>query len=152
MPHIHELIDFTVSAYLVHKDKVLMVHHRGLDIWVPVGGHIELNEDTDQALLREINEECGLTKANLEFTNNRPEIPGAKFLLQPQYVDIHEISKQHRHLNFTYFVKAKNCNTKLSKPEHSEIKWFSLEELEKFDLRPNIRFLTKEALRVLSDK
>ena len=57
MAHIHEKIDFVSTAIIVHRDKVLLVHHRGLKLWLPVGGHIELDEDPEEALFREIKEE-----------------------------------------------------------------------------------------------
>ena len=31
MPHIHEKIDFTVAIFVVHRGKVLVIHHRTLD-------------------------------------------------------------------------------------------------------------------------
>src|SRR5688572_4876274 len=62
MAHIHELIDLVVSAFIVHptEPKVLLVHHKGLNGWYAVGGHVELHETTDEALDREIEEETGL--------------------------------------------------------------------------------------------
>src|SRR5437870_13414328 len=53
MAHIHEKIDFTVAIFVVHDGKVLLVHHRRLDKWLPLGGHIELDEDPENAALRE---------------------------------------------------------------------------------------------------
>ena len=60
MPHLHELYDFVVSAFIVHDDKVLLVHHPKYDKWIPMGGHVELDEDPETALFREIEEETGL--------------------------------------------------------------------------------------------
>ena len=45
MAHIHEKIDFTVAIFVVFQGKVLVIHHRQLDKWLPLGGHIELDED-----------------------------------------------------------------------------------------------------------
>ena len=50
MPHIHEKIDFTVAIFVVHDRKILVIHHRKLDKWLPLGGHIELEEDPEQAV------------------------------------------------------------------------------------------------------
>ena len=44
MPHIHDKIDFTVAIFVVQQAQVLLVHHRALDKWLPLGGHIELDE------------------------------------------------------------------------------------------------------------
>ena len=49
-----------VAAYIIHNNKVLLIHHQKLDLWLPVGGHIDQNETPDDALLREIREEVNL--------------------------------------------------------------------------------------------
>ena len=60
MAHIHDKIDFTVAIFVVHDAKILLIHHRKLDKWLPLGGHIELDEEPEQAALREAKEESGL--------------------------------------------------------------------------------------------
>jgi hypothetical protein len=47
MAHIHEKIDFTVSIFVVHEGRILLVHHRKLNQWLPLGGHIELDGKWD---------------------------------------------------------------------------------------------------------
>ncbi|HCM36442.1 MAG: hypothetical protein A3J30_03755 [Candidatus Wildermuthbacteria bacterium RIFCSPLOWO2_02_FULL_47_9c] len=90
MSHIHELIDWTVVAYVVHGEKVLMVYHRELQKWLPLGGHIELNEDPDEALMREVQEESGIEE--IEVLAAKPTVEGdtseRKFLYTPAYMDI----------------------------------------------------------------
>jgi hypothetical protein len=54
MAHIHKKIDFTVAFFVVHDGKVWLIHHRQLNKWLPLGGHIELAEDPEQAALREL--------------------------------------------------------------------------------------------------
>ena len=51
MAHLHEKIDFTVAIFVVHDGRVLLIHHRKLDQWLPLGGHIELEEDPEAAAL-----------------------------------------------------------------------------------------------------
>ena len=48
MAHIHEKIDFTVAIFVVQEKKVLLIHHRKLDRWLPLGGHIELEEISNE--------------------------------------------------------------------------------------------------------
>lgn len=156
MPHIHELIDFTIAAYIVHKNKVLMIHHNALDQWLPIGGHIELHEDSDQALIREIKEETDLAEKDLVFIDNRAKIKSTvtKFLLVPQYMDLHDIKTKagHKHLVMIYFVKSKTSNVKLKKDEHRQIRWFSLKELKKTKMRKAVRFYAIRALKILGSK
>ncbi len=47
MPHIHELYDFVVSAFIVHRGRVLLIYHKKYDEWLPIGGHVELDEDPE---------------------------------------------------------------------------------------------------------
>ena len=80
MAHIHEKIDFTVAVFIVENGKVLLVHHRKLDKWLPIGGHIELDEDPEQAALREAAEESGF---QVELVGERPPTtePGTRALM-----------------------------------------------------------------------
>jgi len=54
MPHIHDKIDFTVEVFVVHQKAVLLRRHDKYKIWLSVGGHIELDEDPNQAAIREV--------------------------------------------------------------------------------------------------
>src|SRR5260370_8309525 len=68
MAHLHEKIDFTVAIFVIHDGRVLLVHHRKMGQWLPLAGHIELDEDPEQAALREAKEERGL---EVEFLGDR---------------------------------------------------------------------------------
>lgn len=147
MPHIHDLIDFVVNIFIVYNNKVLLIYHKQLDKWLPIGGHIELNEDSEEALFREVREECGL---EIEVLSKKPTIKseGTKFLYTPSFLDIHKISETHRHTGLTYFAKAKSDIFIFNKEEHKDIRWFGGEDLEKpeFNLSPAVKFYSKEAL------
>lgn len=152
MPHIHNLIDFVVSAFIVHGSKILLVHHKILDAWLPVGGHIELNEDSDEALYREIEEETGLKASEIEIigTKLKYNIEGTKFLHAPLFVDIHNFRAlpNHRHLGLVYLVKSKTDQVRLCGKEHNEIRWFSLSDLHdpKFALWDSIGLYARMCL------
>lgn len=148
MAHIHKLIDFVVVIYVVYRDKVLLIYHRELDKWLPIGGHIELDEDPEQALFREVKEECGL---EIEVLGEKPSIrsEGRKFLYSPIFLDIHKISEIHKHIGLYYFAKAKTDKVVLNKKEHKKIRWFGEEELDdpKFDIDKAVKFYAREALK-----
>ncbi|OGH67769.1 MAG: hypothetical protein A3C15_02810 [Candidatus Magasanikbacteria bacterium RIFCSPHIGHO2_02_FULL_50_9b] len=149
MPHIHELIDFTNTCMILHptEPKVLLVNHKLLNTWLPVGGHIELNEDPDQALLREIQEECGLDVEILSC-RHAGEYEDTKMLLLPETLDIHRFSETHRHINFGYHARARSAEPQLAPTEHHEIKWFSREELQdsQLNIKPAVRMYALEFL------
>ncbi|HLE05986.1 MAG TPA: NUDIX domain-containing protein, partial [Candidatus Nanoarchaeia archaeon] len=52
--------DLVATGFIIDNNKILLIHHKKLDTWLPVGGHMELNETPDQTLLREIKEETNL--------------------------------------------------------------------------------------------
>ena len=129
MAHIHEKIDFTVALFVVHNGKVLLVHHRNLNKWLPLGGHIELDEDPETAGLREAKEESGL---EVVLRGERPPTtePGTHALIAPRYMDIHRISDTHQHICMMYWARPKNGTLKLSPSEHHDIRWCSAANLD----------------------
>ena len=151
MPHIHKLIDYVISVYIVFKDKVLFIHHKKLNKWLPIGGHVELNEDPEEALLREVKEECGL---KISILGKKPKIKskGTKTLYSPTFLNIHKISNTHKHIGLCYFAKAKTDKVILNKKEHSQIRWFNKKDLNnsKFKLDKVVKFYAKEALKKVS--
>lgn len=149
MPHIHELIDFTVDVFIVYDNKVLLIFHKKLKMWLQIGGHVELHEDPDQALFREVKEECGLEIEIIGGKEPDFEEQGTKFLYAPAFMNIHDIDEKHKHIGLTYFAKATSDKFIYNEEEHSDIRWFSEEELEKpeFNVSQGVRFYAKEALK-----
>jgi 8-oxo-dGTP pyrophosphatase MutT (NUDIX family) len=122
MAHIHEKIDFTSSIFVVQEDRVLLVHHRKLNQWLPLGGHIELDEEPETAAMREAFEESGL---QVELLGERPPTSGGgtRALIAPRFMDIHRISDTHRHIGLIYFARPKGGTLTLAPAEHYDIRW-----------------------------
>jgi len=129
MAHIHEKIDFTVAIFVVHDGKVLLIHHRGLDKWLPLGGHVELDEDPEMAALREAKEESGL---DVELIGERPPTtePGTRALIAPRFLDIHRITDTHEHLGMISWGQPTSGRVRLAGVEHQAIRWCSDAELD----------------------
>ena len=148
MPHIHELYDFVVSIFIVRRGKVLLVYHKKYNEWLPIGGHIELDEDPEEALFKEIREECGL---RVRVLADKPAIAhrGVKPILTPSYVDCHRISRTHRHVAFVYFGVSSSARVRLHEREHREFRWVSGKQLgsKELALTKSIRFYCQQALK-----
>jgi 8-oxo-dGTP pyrophosphatase MutT (NUDIX family) len=129
MAHIHEKIDFTVAIFVVQDRKVLLIHHRKLDKWLPLGGHIELEEDPEGAAIREAKEESGL---DVQLLGERPPTtsPGTRALIAPRFLDIHRITDTHEHIGMIYWARPRHGTLTLAGGEHHAIRWCSLEDLE----------------------
>jgi len=161
MAHIHEKIDFTVAIFIVHDGKILLIHHRKLGKWLPLGGHIELDEDPEQAALREAREESGL---DVELLGERPPTtsPGTRALLAPRFLDIHRISDTHEHIGMIYWARPKpvapagqnfNDAISLAAAEHHDIRWCSHDELEKLSppMTDAVKWYCRQALAEITD-
>lgn len=150
MPHIHKDIDFTVAGGIVNRGRIALVHHRKLRRWLLPGGHVELTEDPDQALLREIYEETGLRPKDLIFLTAKPKVKsrGTKFLHTPNFIDIHRISKSHRHVVLVYFLVSKTDRLRPAPAEHFALRWAGKNQLEELQpkLSPQIKFYCHGAL------
>jgi 8-oxo-dGTP pyrophosphatase MutT (NUDIX family) len=150
MAHIHEKIDFTVSIFVIADEKVLLVHHLKMGQWLPLGGHIELDEDPEVAALREAKEESGL---DVELTGERPPVasPGTRALIAPRFLDIHRITDTHEHIGMIYWARPKSGALTLAAAEHQDIRWCSRTDLETLrpPLSPAIRWYCLKALEEL---
>ncbi len=153
MPHIHKLYDFVVTVFIVRRGRVLLVDHKKYNEWLPVGGHIEPDEDPMQSLFREIKEECGLKVRLLAHT---PDIAhaGVKPIPTPSYADVHRITRTHKHIAFIYFAAAKSNKVKLDEREHREFRWVSAKELgsKELQLTRSIRFYSQAALKAAAGR
>jgi 8-oxo-dGTP pyrophosphatase MutT (NUDIX family) len=149
MPHIHDQIDFTVAIFVVQHARVLLVHHRELNKWLPLGGHIELDEDPEQAARREAREESGL---DVELLGERPPTtePGTRALLAPRFLDIHRISATHEHIGMIYFARPRDATAavQLDASEHHAIQWCTREALQTLSppLSGAVRWYCEQAL------
>lgn len=146
MPHSNELYDFTITVFITYEDKVLLVNHPRYNKWIPIGGHIEINEDPETALFREIEEETGLS---VTILSSKPPFtsPGTKPLLNPNYLDVHDANPPHRHISLTYFGVSDSPDFQLSN-EHTAMKWFTEAELDEaeYALSSAVIFYAKDAL------
>jgi 8-oxo-dGTP pyrophosphatase MutT (NUDIX family) len=151
MPHLHEAIDFTVAIFVVHQGRVLLIHHRQLDQWLPLGGHIELNEDPEAAALREAREESGL---EVELVGERPPTtgPGTRALIAPRFLDIHRINPTHEHIGMIYWARPRGGQVALAAAEHHEIRWCGLPDLETLSppMNPAVKWYCRQALAELA--
>lgn len=151
MAHINELVDFTIGAFIVFDNKVLLVDHIKLKRWLPIGGHIDPGEGPDQALFREIEEESGLVAKDIEVMAEKVEEiyqQGTKFLYRPEYLDIHNITDIHKHVGMMYIIRSKTDKIVLAEKEHNGIRWFTKEDLDdpKYNVPNAVRFYARKAL------
>ncbi|RMG27345.1 MAG: NUDIX domain-containing protein [Methanobacteriota archaeon] len=118
---------FTATTYIMNQsmDRMLFLWHPKLKSWMPPGGHIEENEDHEQAALREIKEELGIATGkflqpkNLDLT---PFDERARPMLHPFIILEEKIEENHIHLDLIFYAVTRENPS--SSPEMHELKWF----------------------------
>lgn len=154
MSHLHDKIDFTVDAYIVHKDKVLLRYHEKYNNWYAAGGHIELDEDPVEAVLREAKEETGLEiKIVAEPAKDFGE---SRNLLLPIFMNRHRVNPGHEHVALIY---AATSDTMELNPADGEIndaeqfRWLTAEEIESAeDIKPRVKLHALTALKKVQEQ
>ncbi len=115
----------TGSAIITNPamDRVLLTHHRKLNLWLQLGGHSDDDSRTDQVALREAQEESGLSALQLW--------PGPGSNLTPFDLDAHQIparsgSPAHIHYDVRFLIIADAEAPVTVSEESHDVRWFSL--------------------------
>jgi 8-oxo-dGTP diphosphatase len=84
MPKRHSTAQhLTVSGVVLHKEHILLIHHKRIGAWLPPGGHVEEMELPHEAVVREVFEETGVTVDVVSPTIVDTGDPDAFLLPQP---------------------------------------------------------------------
>jgi 8-oxo-dGTP pyrophosphatase MutT (NUDIX family) len=139
--------DLTVAGYIINNGKVLLIHHRKLNLWLPVGGHIDKDETPDEALLREIKEEVGID-AEIIGKSPVPLIGNAKKnLALPFHTNLHSVG-DHDHYCLFYVCSPLSQKVELKLDEVKSAEWFSKEELQQERVPLDVRHIALHAFEI----
>lgn len=153
MAHIHEKIDFTTSIYIVRDNAVLLHMHKVLGIWLPPGGHIELDEDPNESAVREALEETGLEVSLVGEVKPYNSKFGARDIIPPRFLNRHfyDDTQVHEHVDLGYFARAE-AGEPVPEEGGGEIRWFTKADLEsdQYEIVPDVRAHALVALEELA--
>jgi 8-oxo-dGTP pyrophosphatase MutT (NUDIX family) len=107
---------FSVAVYPRHQGRVLLIHHRRLNVWLPPGGECEPGETPLEAAARELREETGLIGRFPELSEIDGTPPGLIGYEE------HEAGSKGTHLNFV-FVADVDTDAVTANDEFGEWKW-----------------------------
>jgi ADP-ribose pyrophosphatase YjhB (NUDIX family) len=140
--------EFCSSVYIIDNQKVLLIYHPKLQKWLPPGGHVEANETPDEAAIREVMEETGLSIEFLSQENLAIDCWNARSIERPflcllEEIPSHQHTPAHQHVDFIYIARPKEP-TIVSSAFHYQ--WFSWTDLQ--HLQPDIEIFN-ETLQVI---
>lgn len=93
---------FSVAVFVKYGGRVLLVHHKLLAKWLPVGGEIERGERPIEAAAREVKEETGLTRLMFPPAYMRCDGAPSGFLAYEE----HDAGPKGLHMNFNFVAVA----------------------------------------------
>jgi len=142
--------DFTVATFVVHAGRVLLLWHRKLQMWLPPGGHIEVNELPDEAAVREVREEAGVA---VELVGERGlGIAKPLQLVRPIGIQLEDIAPGHQHIDLIYFARPlpESSLNPVGNAESEAIGWFDPAEMRARGVNDEVRSWAERALQELT--
>ena len=148
---------YTATVYIVEDDKVLLIKHRKLGMWLPPGGHVDEGEIPPETAVREALEETGLEVELLPFEELWIDRWNASSVIRPflclsEQIPAHGTEPAHIHYDQIYVGRVAGGELIQNTRETDDIQWFEINEIEQLVGDKDIFEETKESIRVILKK
>jgi 8-oxo-dGTP pyrophosphatase MutT (NUDIX family) len=136
----------TASAWIVAPDRqsVVLLHHRKLDRWLQLGGHVDGDPDVRRGALREAREESGLRTL--------------RALGEAIYdIDVHRVpargaEPEHDHYDLRLAYEADPRESLVRNDESHDVRWIPLAEIERYAIDESVRRLVRKVATLPRDE
>lgn len=129
----------TGSAWIVNKDrdKALLTHHHKLNIWVQLGGHVEVTESVLQGAIREAHEESGLKSIRL--------LSEAVFDIDAHIIPESKKHSEHTHFDIRFMFEADEAEELVITPESKDLKWVEFSKIPSYTMEESVLRMVRKS-------
>lgn len=151
---------FTASALVENRGEFLLLYHRKLGMWLYPGGHVEADEEPQDAALRELEEEAAITASlvccrplrgmpvQLEVSTTA-ELPMPLSILCEQIPD--KDGGHHWHIDMIYLARADDAQRVHVRSDTKAI-WAGPDQADGLDCPRELPLLMRKALVILGNE
>ena len=125
---------FSVAVYARRGSRVLVIEHRRLKTWLPIGGELEPGETPLEAARRELREETGLVAEFCALANALDGVPPGLIGYEE-----HDAGSKGTHMNFVFVADVAPDAEVVPNDEFGAWRWVDRAELEQLASPLNVR-------------
>lgn len=125
---------FSVAVYARRDARVLVIEHRRLRTWLPIGGELEPGETPLEAARRELREETGLVASFRAIAGALDGVPPGLLGYEE-----HMAGSKGLHMNFVFVAEVARDAEVSPNQEFGAWRWVDRAELDRLESPLNVR-------------
>ena len=123
-----------MAVYARRGERVLVIEHKRLRTWLPIGGEIEASETPLEAAVRELHEETSMTGSFRPLRDALDGVPAGLIGYEE-----HQAGSKGLHMNFVFVCEIAAGVDVTPNDEFDGYRWVTRAELDELESPLNVR-------------